>query len=208
MPRNIINRTGFRKVIGKFPSLKTGQTVGWESQIERDYIYLLEFDLDVKFFKAQPVKIKYKYKNKPRRYTPDFYVERQSTTELVEVESASKMNDPKNIIRFLVAAEYCKNKGYVFRVVTDEQIREGNLLLNIKLLHRYATVDITAEFCQLTIEVIQCSGEISLEKLITILKENSWPDAISNVYALLYHHMLMADLREPLSGQTIIKFLR
>lgn len=106
----------------------------WESPVERDYIYLLEFDLDVSFFKEQPVKIKYKYKNKPRKYTPDFYVERNSTRELIEVKPASKVNDPKNIIRFLAGAQYCKNKGYVFKVVTDEQIRKGNLLSNIKLL--------------------------------------------------------------------------
>ncbi|MCX9026144.1 MAG: TnsA endonuclease N-terminal domain-containing protein [Candidatus Methanoperedens sp.] len=208
MTRKITNRSGFRKVIGKFPSLKTGRTVMWESQIERDFIYLLEFDPDVRFFKEQPIKIKYKYKNKPRKYTPDFYVERRTARELVEVKPASKVKKPDNILRFLAGAEYCKNAGYVFKVVTDEQIRDGSLLANIKLLHRYATVNVPAEFCQQAIEIIQSSGEICLEKLITILKENSGHDAISNIYALLYYQILVADLREPLSGQTIIKTMK
>ena len=40
--RKIINK-GNRKVIGRFPSLKLKRNVWWESQLERDYIYILEF---------------------------------------------------------------------------------------------------------------------------------------------------------------------
>jgi len=205
MIRKITNRSGFRKIIGKFPSLKTRQTVMWESQIERDFIYLLEFDNDVTFFKGQPERIIYKHERKPHRYTPDFLVERNSITELVEVKPASKVNDPKNIMKFLAGTEYCKTKGYTFKVVTDKQIREGSLLSNIKLLHRYATVDVSMEFCQQTQELVQSLGEISLEKLITTMKESSGNDAIINIYALLYHQILTTDLKEPLSSQTIIK---
>ncbi len=41
--RKITNK-GSKKVIGKFASHKLQTTVWWESQIERDYIYLFEID--------------------------------------------------------------------------------------------------------------------------------------------------------------------
>ena len=44
--RKITNR-GTKKIIGKFPSLKMNTAIWWESQLERDYIYLLEIDPDV-----------------------------------------------------------------------------------------------------------------------------------------------------------------
>ena len=51
--RKITNR-GSKKVIGKFPSLKMNTTIWWESQLERDYIYLLEIDPDVTAYQGQP----------------------------------------------------------------------------------------------------------------------------------------------------------
>ena len=61
--RRITN--GGRKVIGKFPSIKNGGMVWWESQIERDYFYLLEFDSDVIIYWAQPLKIRYYLDGRP-----------------------------------------------------------------------------------------------------------------------------------------------
>jgi hypothetical protein len=56
--RKITNK-GSLKVIGKFPSLKMNTAIWWESQLERDYIYLLEIDPDVLFYQGQPFTITY-----------------------------------------------------------------------------------------------------------------------------------------------------
>ncbi|MDJ0574365.1 MAG: hypothetical protein QNJ65_04270 [Xenococcaceae cyanobacterium MO_234.B1] len=74
-----INNAGCRKIIGKFPSVKMQTVIWWESQIERDYIYLLEIDSDVVAYYGQPFKIQYTDKGKSRNYTPDFLVERMRT---------------------------------------------------------------------------------------------------------------------------------
>jgi hypothetical protein len=77
---------GNRKVIGKFPSLKMNTVIWWESQLERDYIYLLEIDPEVLSYGEQPFTISYTDKGKPRRYTPDFVVTRPQKTQVVEVK--------------------------------------------------------------------------------------------------------------------------
>jgi len=60
--RKISNR-GVRKVIGHFASLKNGGPVPWESQLERDNLYLTEFDKDVIEYRTQTVRIYYRMKN-------------------------------------------------------------------------------------------------------------------------------------------------
>lgn len=204
--RKITNRAGFKKVVGKFPSLKMGRTVRWESQIERDFLYLLEFDPDVLFFIEQPEEISYVYVSKIHRYYPDFYVERASAKELVEIKPASKVNDPDNKVKFLAGEEYCREKGYLFRVVTDEQIREGSLLGNIKLLYRYAVVNVPNEFRLHARDLIENCGAMNFEEFISILNEKFGQEAIGNTYSLLYHRLLIADLNKPLSDTTIIKW--
>jgi hypothetical protein len=51
--------TGTLKNIGKFPSLKNKSTVWFESHLERDFIYLIEFDKSVTKYQEQPFKVKY-----------------------------------------------------------------------------------------------------------------------------------------------------
>jgi hypothetical protein len=207
--RNITNRAAFKKTIGKFPSLKMGRTVKWESQIERDFLYLLEFDHDVLIFHEQPVEILYAYRTKTGKYYPDFYVKRISCKELVEVKPSSKLRDPENKIKFLAGEEYCRGRGWIFRVVTDEQIREESLLENIKLLNRYAAVDVPAEFRHYALALVETNGgEMCLVELITMSKEKFGQAAINNIYSLLYHQSLYANLKKPLTNLTTIKLIK
>ena len=48
--RKISNRNGLGKVTGLFFSHKMNMYVSWESQLERDYCYLLDFNKKIKFF--------------------------------------------------------------------------------------------------------------------------------------------------------------
>jgi hypothetical protein len=55
--RKVSNRGG--NIIGRFPSLKLERMVDFESLIERDFIYMLDFDSDVVSFTEQPLTIEY-----------------------------------------------------------------------------------------------------------------------------------------------------
>jgi hypothetical protein len=90
-----ISNAGCKKVIGKFPSIKMQTAIWWESQIERDYIYLLEIDPNVISYQGQPFKISYQEKGKPRTYIPDFWVKRKQQEQVTEVKPNSKINQPE-----------------------------------------------------------------------------------------------------------------
>ena len=55
--RNVSNRGG--NVIGKFPSIKMGRMVAFESLLERDFIYLLDHAEEVTWFEEQPLTIEF-----------------------------------------------------------------------------------------------------------------------------------------------------
>ena len=81
-PRN----SGTLKNIGKFPSLKNKSTVWFESHLEKDFIYLIEFDKSVIKYQEQPFKIKYFLNGKPCIYTPDFFIEKPNKKQVIEIK--------------------------------------------------------------------------------------------------------------------------
>jgi hypothetical protein len=132
------NKGGVKKSIGKFPSFRLNDIILFESNLEKDYLYLLEFDhLDVLNFRAQSCLIRYRLDGRKRRYTPDFYVERKHKTQVIEVKPEERALEPRYREVFLLAAAACAKKGWEFRVVTETTIRQEPRLENVKLLLKY-----------------------------------------------------------------------
>ena len=73
MPVRKVSGRG-RNMIGHFPSLKLGRMVAFESLIEQDYLYVLDYETEVTWFEEQPLTIAYTWQEKPYEYTPDFHV--------------------------------------------------------------------------------------------------------------------------------------
>ncbi|MCT4213448.1 Tn7 transposase TnsA N-terminal domain-containing protein [Elizabethkingia anophelis] len=119
------------------------QPIQFESSLERDFIFLLEFDKDIKQYLEQPLEIVYNDESgKQRKYTPDFiitYYDRP--TEIVEIKYESTLNAMREELqmKFLAAKKYCEKNGFIFKVVTDKYIREEKRieLQNCIFLSRY-----------------------------------------------------------------------
>jgi hypothetical protein len=127
-----------RSVAGRFPSFKTGRVHIYESTLERDHFYHLEFDDFVKDFDEQPFKIEYvNEKNQKTKYTPDVLVELSKIGQahygvkrkLYEVKyEADLLADKKELQpRFDAAIVHSEKKGWTFEVVTDTTIRVPRL---------------------------------------------------------------------------------
>jgi hypothetical protein len=139
--RRITN--GCRKNIGKFPSLKNGRAVWYESLIERDFIFLLEIDPDVVAYEEQPTRIRFQAGDNIHTYTPDFLVVREKARQIVEVKPENRAKEEKYQIVFQYAREIFQKSGYEFLVVTESAIRRQPLLDNVKLLHKYSRTPIS-----------------------------------------------------------------
>jgi putative transposase len=127
---------------GYIPSLKPttkGKIWSYESQLERDFYYLLDHDPNCVDFQPQPCQILYKSANgKDVRIIPDAWaIFRDGSQYLFEVKFRNELDILKAQSEWIrkVAAinEYLKKMGlcWEYRAVTEEQIR-GIRLNNIK----------------------------------------------------------------------------
>ena len=200
--RKITNK-GSKKVIGTFPSLKMGETVCWESQLELDYIYLLEFDPDVLSYREQPLQIFYEHNGKRRRYTPDFLVERPNKSQLIEVKPEEHKTKEKNVLLFKAVAPIIRQKGYEFLIATERIIRAQPRLYHIKLLTKYSRTPIRPQHQVYCYELLSQNREVSLGEMIQFFANKG--EGVQIIYSLLYHGLIAVDLMTPIGPHSIVR---
>ncbi len=118
---------------GQIKSLKRNDLVDFESSLERDYIHILEFDENVRYYYEQPLKIEFN----DRYYVPDFFVEYwDGTKEVIEIKYTIDLidNASKYVSKFKAAEEFCNSNDLRFRILTENEIR-NDYLFNIKFLN-------------------------------------------------------------------------
>jgi TnsA endonuclease N terminal len=205
MPVRKIPRYGAQKNIGKFASVKTGRIAWYESLLERDYMYLLDFDPQVTHWHEQPFKIRYVLDNKTHFYTPDLEVHRDTRKQVVEVKSQHQVDSGEFDTLFRLARSICAEEGYQYVIATDRIIRKQSRLDNVKKLWKYARTPILPQHQLLCAEFFQPNNaeETELSDLLAFFKSKGVAPQV--VYAMLFWGILNFDLKEPLDEFTLIK---
>ncbi len=198
--RKVSNRGG--NAIGRFPSTKMKRMIAFESLLERDFIYLLDYDPAVEWFEEQPLSIEYLHEGKLLHYTPDFHLLEDSQHALVECKPERFVETEENRRKFGVAQEWCQRHGWEFRVVTEQQIRSGFRLQNVKLLAQYARQKVDSAIrSNIFASLQEAKTDISLQALAQVIGS---PVAAS-IFCLAYQHEISLALDQaPISGTTIV----
>ena len=143
--RNVTNRGG--NVIGRFPSLKMQRMIAFESLLERDFIYLLDYDANVTWFEEQPLTIEYQHEGKLRHYTPDFHLIEHDQHVLVECKPDHFVATADNQRKFAVAQAWCLACDWQFRIVTDAEVRAGYRLPQRQAADRLCAASASIRAC-------------------------------------------------------------
>ena len=117
MPARKIPRFGAQKNIGKFASVKTGRIAWYESLLERDHMYLLDFDPQVTCWHEQPFKFRYVLNATTHFYTPDVEVHRDANKQVVEVKSQQQVDSGEFDTIFRSATSICQDEGFPAPVI-------------------------------------------------------------------------------------------
>lgn len=193
--RQVSNRGG--NIIGKFPSLKMGRMIAFESLIERDFIYLLEYAADVQSFAEQPLTLEYPDGTKIRHYTPDFHVVRAGRHELIECKPDKFVGTEDNQRKFEAAREWCRWRNWGFRVVTGEELRKGKRLENVKLLTQYARHRPDPTLVQWIYAMLADAPEpLTVRQLATCHPVVPLMEMLPAVLCLAFHHHVALPLAE------------
>lgn len=200
--RKITNRGSKTKVIGRTSSYKMGRAVVWESQIERDFVYLLEFDPNVLSYQEQPRKFQYRDEGKAHSYTPDFEVRTNDKTLIIEVKPASKAQQEENQRLFKLVAPVIEADGFEYRVVTDTMIRHEPQLSNIKYLRIHGRTVPTASDQLIAHHHITQQPTATVGSLMDEFAARSLPR--QTVYSLIYWGVIAVDLGQPLTPLSLL----
>lgn len=200
--RKVSNRGG--NVIGHFLSIKMKRMVAFESLIERDYLYLLDYEADIEWFEEQPLTIEYRQDGKVLRYTPDFHIVEAGRNMLVECKPHALVDREENQRKFRAARTWCANRDWEFRVVTDRDIRTGFHLENVKLLTRYARHVVgprtRGRICAL---LHSAQAAMSIDDIVREIACTDFSAATAVILCMAFHHEVFIPLDDgPILGDT------
>lgn len=111
---------GFKWARGHYTSSKTGATIYYRSDWERQYAMILDNDPAVTYWEYEFTSIPYVFEGIERNYIPDFHVIIDQKDMLIEVKPISLQNVAKNIQKRLAAEEFCKLRGWVYQEWSPE----------------------------------------------------------------------------------------
>lgn len=213
MPVRKILRS-YRTVTGIRFNKTTGEVSEFESMLERDYMLILTFSRCVESFEVQPVTIDYKNGNKLGSYTPDFLVTRfansvneQPTTELIEIKYTEDLisEHEKFEPKFQAAEEFCTDKGWTFKVITEKEIR-NDYLLNIKFLIRYQDNLQDTPIQNHLLSTLKELRQSTPKELLTACFQNDTEKSqgLSQLWNLVSHRKIETDLTSRLDMKSAI----
>ena len=191
--RKITNKGG-RKIVGMFASTKMKNLVPWESQIERDYCYFLEYDKDVIKYRTQPLKIRYLIDGKYHTHTPDFEVIRESlfpNPNYVEIKDYTEASSNEYRLKHIARNAYFKELGLSYQLLTDKDLREGFALENIKMLYKYVTLEVSEEALSKVLSFVS-SGFRTGNDLLNFYRLNNI--YIGEIYSMIFNGFIEFDV--------------
>lgn len=189
--------------VGRFASWKGAGEVQWESPLERDFLYHLEYSRVVNAYREQPITVQLRVNGCRRRYTPDFYAEQRNGRFVYEVKPRNRAGRSEYADLFRAADEHFSNNGLIYRVVTEEWIRREPLLENLKILVRYRTKIIPSDLIDRARAILSCGEVMTVSELASEIS----PKRPSNtpVYQLLWARVLRASINiEPLGPDAVV----
>jgi hypothetical protein len=141
-----------REVIGKkgvFHTAKGGVWIHTDSTYEMARLEQLEALPRVARIDRCRDRIKYEFCGKLKTYIPDFTIELQDGTVIVEEVKPNRwVSDSKVRAKVLAAEAYYANTGVIFRVVSEEDIGRENLQSALKNYHEGRSPEYVASLAE------------------------------------------------------------
>ena len=182
-------------IVGTFPSLKLDRPVRYTSSLERDVLFVLEFERAILCYQEQPFQIEMDLPDgKTHRYTPDYAIWLTEGRMLVECKPLKRVSENHSQQQIQIGTQWSAENDWQFMVVTDVDLRTGSRLENLKLLWRYSRLAVSEKECH--------AWQARCQRGMSVLDLAQSPDRVPVVMSLLFHHYLQTDLSQSLTMQS------
>lgn len=187
----------------------------FESSLERDLLLLAAFDLGVDWFESQPVSIEYSDSmGVIRTYTPDLLIMyfthgrfKDRKPMLCEVKYRKDFFGQWKVIKpkLKAARKYARERGWVFRVLTEKEIRTP-YLRNVKFLYQYRYSEFNEGHYLKLAGLLEELGESSPRELLesAFTSKVVRGEALWTLWCMVARCWVRCDLSLPLTMNTRI----
>lgn len=188
-----------------------GQSVGYETSLERDFVYLLDFNARVDSIQSRPISIRYQSGNQGlQTYTPGYLVRfvaignsKPWRPTLYEVTYEGQLIDQGNQLApgFTAARKYCKLMGWNFRIVTEPYIRNESYLANVMFLRNYRTYPDDGAKCLMLLQTMEALKVATPWQLLaaTFMDITNRMEAVGVLWRLIAARAIGANLMNKLT---------
>ncbi|HAV1886837.1 TPA: heteromeric transposase endonuclease subunit TnsA [Enterobacter hormaechei subsp. xiangfangensis] len=194
-----------------------GETgIEFESTLERDFIILNEFNLNVLDIIPQPAQIPFTDANgRQYSYTPDFLVyyhlgnrsyQNYPKPCLVEVKPAKEWRENwrKWLPKWKAACRYARHNGWEFHIHDESRIRQLRLE-NIRWLSRYKAMFFQNEEINMVMDIVGQAGTVTVDYLLSRCFAGLYEaTGQSLIWHLLSTRKLDCDISQTLNRSTVI----
>ena len=204
-------KPNFRSITAAVSSSKNPRSVMAESSLEKDFLIILDFDVNVRVYEEQPLTVNYTDSDgSSRSYTPDFFVEYRTDIVpgkwmkplLCEIKYRQDLFDGWHILKpkFKAARRLAKEKGWEFKIITEIEIREA-FLYNAKFLRLYRKYETNWDHYRILTDLLIDLRQASPNQLLLAYSEDKWKQAelLTSIWHLVACRMIHTDLNVPLT---------
>jgi len=208
--KRLISASRYQTLKGYISDVSLNRLVEFESSLERDFIYLLEFDTNVKSYYEQPLTLIYNDGIKNRTYTPDFLVEYwDEEPELIEIKYLAdlKKNGNKYQLKFKASEEFCSFNKMSFKVKTEEDIRNDKLFnCRFLLMYKDRLKSIKENHILIVCQVLKSFGKATPSEIIN--KASNDPEKklelIYVIWVLVANYIISFNFKKRLTMNSLL----
>lgn len=191
---------GQRNYPGLLWTATTGSLVGYESLLERDRLWLADFDPAVRAICGQPFWLTGRDGFTLRRHVPDFLLQLDDGSYLVvDVKPAALLAEPTVVEVLSWTGRLCAGKGWGYQVWSGA---DPTMLRNIRFLGGGRRPQFVDEDAVVKVDAAAGSGMTIAE--VEQAAEVDRSDARAAVLRLLWTGAWTTDLLQPLSSRSVI----
>ena len=181
--------------VGKFASVKNNKMIFWQSMLQRNYYYLLEYDQAVISYKEILVQ---EDDSEDLDYAPHILIEKEDKEQVSIVFNSRRIE--KNKPKIEISKEFCDQYGLDCEIITEKSINEV-LLSNLQYLYRFSRQEPTKFERQRILDIFKKNHPICIDNLDEYFNRQLIP----KVYNMIFSDELELDLFIKIGGISKIK---
>lgn len=190
------NGTGFgmnmKTVRGRMHSRKMGTIVEFHTALQRDFIYLLDYNRAVVVYQTHPFEMQLP---SGQLHIPDFWVEYEDGSNYI-IDCVYELNETrraKELRRDI--AEYCRERHIEYRIVTNDELWSDYLLMNLKSLFACRMYLEDESLKQLAETILEAGQEITAGELLDLASSAGLSAGLLSLKTLAWNETIDMDLR-------------